>query len=377
MHIIALEHEPSSARGGQELNLFEICRGLSQRGHNISLLYETEGNLIEEYRHFCNSIIKVNSYGFNRRRLTSLFNFLTSIPAIWKVPITEDVVIFSNDYYSVFFGLILAFFKKVSFVCYLQLPPCLLNYQRRIGLKGVKRFIAVSNQTKFDWVKLGIKEDKIDVVYNGTNLEVLKPLASFSTLRKEWNIPENIRVILYVGRLDRMKGLETLLRAFALFVKNGASARLLIAGKPVEEGDEYKKSLEELSSDLDIENYVSFLGYVANTIPLYQVSDVTVLPSQWSEPFGRVIVESMACGTPVVASRIGGIPEILTGEFQRGLFEPGNERDLLDKLNQMLNWRDRDSQLSKKCWEHVLSKFSIDRMVDGIEKVLLNSLQNS
>ncbi len=224
---------------------------------------------------------------------------------------------------------------------------------------------------------MGIKEDKIDVVYNGTNPEILKPLASFSTLRKEWNIPENIRVILYVGRLDRMKGLETLLRAFALFVKNGASARLLIAGKPVEEGDEYKKSLEELSSDLDIENYVSFLGYVANTIPLYQVSDVTVLPSQWSEPFGRVIVESMACGTPVVASRIGGIPEILTGEFQRGLFEPGNERDLLDTLNQMLNWRDRDSQLAKKCWEHVLSKFSIDRMVDGIEKVLLNSLQNS
>ena len=104
---------------------------------------------------------------------------------------------------------------------------------------------------------------------------------------------------------------------------------------------------------------------------MYQVSDVTVLPSLWSEPFGRTNIESMACGTPVVASRIGGITEILTGEFQAGLFEPGNEQDLADTLSRIISWREKDPDLGKRCRDHVLSNYTLDKMVDGIEKVLL------
>jgi glycosyltransferase involved in cell wall biosynthesis len=116
---------------------------------------------------------------------------------------------------------------------------------------------------------------------------------------------------------------------------------------------------------------VDFLGYIANIVSIYQISDVTVLPSVWSEPFGRTIIESMACGTPVVASRTGGIPEILTGEFESSLFEPKDERDLADKLNTIMNWRDTNTQLGERCRNHVLSKFTLDKMVDGIERVLL------
>lgn len=179
-----------------------------------------------------------------------------------------------------------------------------------------------------------------------------------------------------MGRLDRYKGVETLIRASALLLKHNVNMKLLIAGKPLrhpnpEEGEKYKQSLEQLSTDLGVEKYVDFLGHVTNTISLYQVSDVTVLPSLWAEPFGRTIIESMACGTPVVASRTGGIPEILTGEFQCGLFEPGNEQSLSDALNQMINWRDRAPEFGERCRKHVLDKFSLDRTVAEIEKVLL------
>ncbi len=388
MHLIVLEHEPSSVRGGQELNLFEVCKGLSQRGHEISLIYEKEGNLIEHYEYFCDSLIKVSSYGYERRRIADVLKFLPNITTIGKVPVRKNSVVFSNSYYSVFWGYIFSSLKKTPFVCYFQIPPLSFNFlfERRIGLKGVKQFIAVSNQTRLDWVKLGINPDKISVVYNGTDIEKNKPTYSFSTIRKEWNIPENTRVVSYVGRLDRMKGIETLIKAFALVLKSGITAMLLIAGKPIahvgkngvecpEEGEKYKQFLKQLSIDLGIDQYVEFLGHVTNTTSVYQVSDVTVLPSQWSEPFGRTIIESMACGTPVVASRIGGIPEILTGEFQNGLFEPGNERDLSDTLNLIINWRDRSPQLGDRCREHILDKFSLDKTIDGIEKVLLTVLQ--
>jgi glycosyltransferase involved in cell wall biosynthesis len=319
---------------------------------------------------------------------------LHSLVDIWninnKIPTTKNSIVLSNQYQDTFFGRALALSKNIPLLCYLHLPPShklltddiemkgvkqffresYIRWQWKTGLKGVNHFIAVSNQTKCDWVNRGYEEDMIDVVYNGINLEVYKPSSDFSETRKEWNISEDIRVISYVGRLDKEKGLEILLKAFALLVKNGANTRLLIAGKSVHQGEEYKKSLEQLSTELGIESYVKFLGHVTNTTSLYQISDVTVLPSLWSEPFGRTIVESMACGIPVVGSRTGGIPEILIGEFQDGLFEPGNERDLADTLSRIMNWRDKDPQLGERCHQHIVSKFSFDKMINGIEKVL-------
>jgi glycosyltransferase involved in cell wall biosynthesis len=78
----------------------------------------------------------------------------------------------------------------------------------------------------------------------------------------------------------------------------------------------------------------------------------------------------MACGTPVVASCIGGITEMLTGEFQSGLAEPGNEQDLADSLSRVFDWRDKDCQLGERCHQHIVSNFSLDKMIDGVEKVL-------
>jgi glycosyltransferase involved in cell wall biosynthesis len=367
--IIVLENEPSSFRGGQELNLLEICRGLSQRGHSITLVYLKAGDLLKQYQEFCTHIIKVDSYILDRSTITNIFKFFADI---WKVSAIKNSVIYSNRYHDVFFCYLLAVLKNIPSVCYLQLPP--LNKFGRpqtIGLKGIKQFIAVSNQTKLDWVKSGFKEEKIDVVHNGTDPEVFKPSNNFSITKKEWDIPKDTKVISYVGRLDREKGLETLIKAFALLMQSGANARLLIAGKPLSMEQEYQKSLEQLSTDLNIEQYVRFLGHINNTASVYQVSDVSVLPSLWSEPFGRTVIESMACGTPVVASRTGGIPEILTGEFQTGLFKPDNETDLSDALSRMMNWRDSNPQLGERCREHILGKFSLDEMVDGIETVLL------
>lgn len=403
MYIFVLEEKPTSQRGGQELVLFDICRGLAQRGHKIVLLYSDEENLLEQYQKFCIQTIKVKQ--FRVYRPSHIIKFLTSILQI-KHQITSTVpeytlessIVLSNQYQDTFIGRILSFVLNIPLICYLHLPPpqlttwrhklkldfkelkhhiAMLNLstQIRIGLQGVKQYIAVSKQTKADWVQKGYQGDIINVVHNGINLDKYKPTTNFQE-RKQWNIADNSRVISYVGRLDKEKGLEILLNAFALLHNltktnnNVNQIKLLIAGKPVLLGEEYQTSLEQLSINLGIQDYVSFLGYVSDTTSLYQLSDVTVLPSRWSEPFPRSIIESMACGTPVVASRTGGIPESLTEEFQRGLFEPGNETDLANTLNKIINWRQEDPQLGARCRNHAVSKFSINRMINDIEKVL-------
>lgn len=239
-------------------------------------------------------------------------------------------------------------------------------------MHGAKHLIAVSSQTKIDWIKQGFKEDRINVVYNGINIEKFQPSVHVSITKKEWGISDDVEIISYIGRLDKEKGLETLIRGFSLFIKTHKNAKLLIAGKPVCHTDEYKKSLEHLTSELGIADSVKFLSHLTNPVPLYQISNVTVLTSSHSEPFGRTIIESMACGTPVVANRTGGIPEILTGEFQRMLCEPGNVQDFADTLNFVLKWKNLDPQLSARCREHILHNFNVDKMVDGIEKAILD-----
>lgn len=375
MHVIALESYPSALRGGQELNLVDVCCGLSERGHNISLLYVNEGNLLSKYQEICDRIIKVDSFVLDRTTISRSLNFFTDI---WKIPVSQDSVVFTNRYHDVLFGSTLALTRKIPHVCFLQLPPLEKGFPRPLatGLKGVKHFVAVSHQTKLDWVNSGTAKEKIDVVHGGVNLERYKRASNFSSIRKEWNIPEDTRVVSFVGRLDKEKGVETLIKAFALLQKNIANTRLLIAGKPVNQGEEYNRSLVQLAVALGIEKLVDFLGHFTNTTSIYQVSDVSVLPSIWSEPFPRAIIESMACGTPVIASRIGGIPEFLTGKFHTHLFEPGDERDLANTLSQILTWRDTNPELGKKCHLYVQSNFTIEKMVDGVEKVLLKSVRD-
>jgi glycosyltransferase involved in cell wall biosynthesis len=108
---------------------------------------------------------------------------------------------------------------------------------------------------------------------------------------------------------------------------------------------------------------------------LLRATDVTVLPSLWSEPFGRIVIESMACETPVVASRVGGLPEILTGEFAAGLCEPANPDALAASVMRVADWRRSDPELGRRARAHVASTFTLARTVAGVERVLLTTLE--
>jgi glycosyltransferase involved in cell wall biosynthesis len=389
MHLIALEQEPTSQRGGQELNLFEITRGLVKRGHRVSLIYEREGNLVNEYREFCQDVIKVDTFGFDRRKLDDILKFVRSLIKIGTIPAYEDSLVFCNAYHSALFGYALSSLKNLPFVCYFQIPPCDFNRQRRIALNGVDQFIAVSHQTKLEWVKFGLAEEKIQVIQNGTDSNKFKPAEDFALLRKEWGLTESDRVISYVGRIDHSKGIESLIKALGVLNQQGQNPQLLIAGKPVvhydpekgkecpEAGMKYQQSLKQLAIDLGVGDQVKFLGLLKNPVPLYQISDVNVLCSIWPEPFARVILESMSCGTPIVGSRTGGTIEALTGEFERGLFTPNDEKDLARCLTEMMNWRSQEPKLGERYRDHVLKHFGLEKLVENFETTLLKVAKKS
>lgn len=376
LNVILLENEPSSRRGGQELSLIEIAEGLKSQGHEITLFYTTEGDLLSRYRNICKRIIKVEAYSIDRKKFfISAVNFIRDV---FKVRKERHSVVYSNQYHDTLFGAAISFMRDIPFVCHLRLsPPGSFCGQWRIGLRGVDRFVAVSNKTKAEWISNGLNGKKIGVVYNGVNTKIFMPSENRIALKAAFGLTEEDRVILFVGRIDKDKGLEMLLKAIGLLQKKWTRLKLFLAGKPhnhatLEIGKKYLESLIQLSKDLDIENTVQFLGHISNPIQLYQASDVLILPSVASEAFGRVLIEAMACGVPAIASRIGGIPEILTDEFEKFIFVPNDKEDMVRVLKSVLDWMQTDPSLGKRCREHVRRNFALNQTVQQIESILID-----
>lgn len=366
MKILVLENEPSSARGGQELSLFDVCRGLAGRGHEMELLHTEDGDLLDGYRAFCGRVDRVSGYAIDRSRtLRAATRMLSEVVQPGRP--APDLV-YANQYMDSPFARLLAWRFRRPFVCHLRLsPPSRFCAQYRWGLRGVSRFIANSARTREEYVACGYPGELIDVVYNGIDPARWKAEASRSKVRQQLGVSSESFLIAYAGRLHPVKALEVAIDALAVLA---APSDLVIAGREHDDGSgrRYEAELRERAATRGVASRCHFVGQIAAPADLYAAADVTVLPSI-SETFGRMLVEAMACRTPAVASASGGMPEVLTGEFARYLFPVGDARALANRLETLRDWPRRDPGLGARCRAHVERHFDVARTVEGVDAV--------
>jgi glycosyltransferase involved in cell wall biosynthesis len=197
---------------------------------------------------------------------------------------------------------------------------------------------------------------------NGVDTRIFRKM-DMSHLKQKLGINKGDFVIGYAGRLMKMKGLATLLKAFSLLIQHRASSikhpvpRLLIVGS----GD-YREEMLSLASQLGIREKMTLVDAVpAEDVPRYiNCMDVLVLPSitttGWVEFFGRVLVEAMVCQVPVIGSSSGEIPNVIC---DAGLiFQEGNEEDLKDKISTIIENSDLRHALALKGFERANSLFT-------------------
>jgi glycosyltransferase involved in cell wall biosynthesis len=375
MRILALEREPSLRRGGQERSFFDICRGLAAAGHEIELLYTEPGDLLDAYRRFCRRVDRVAAYTVDRARTVSAAGrFVLDALQIGR---GAPDVIYANQYLDSPFARVLAARFNRPFVCHLRLPPPdELCGQYRWGMRGAARLIAISNQTRDDYAARGFRADRIDVVYNGIDPEAWRPRRSREDVRRSLGIDPEALLIVYAGRLHPGKGIETLIDAVASLT---APVRLIVAGRerPDGSGRDYEAELRAHAGRRRLEGICQFVGHVDAPADLYGAADVTVLPSLVAEAFGRVIIESMACGTPAIGSRTGGVPEVLTGEFSRYLFDKGDSSALASRLELLHDWRARDPGLAGRCRLFVEQRFDLSKSIAGVDAALRRTVSES
>ena len=194
-------------------------------------------------------------------------------------------------------------------------------------LRDASKVIALSNAEAEQYKAMGVPEWKIAIIPNGIDLSEYADLPSKGAFKKKFNIPEDKKIILYLGRLHKIKGIDFLVKAYAYLVNEMRcrDAILVIAGPD----DGYLSEAKALSRTLRVSDSVRFVGplYGRDRLAAYVDSEFCVLPSRY-ETFPMALLEAYACAKPIVASNVGGLRELIVDGETGLLFEAGDFRQL-------------------------------------------------
>ena len=205
----------------------------------------------------------------------------------------------------------------------------------RDTLHRADRIVAVSEHERSNMIDFyEAPGDRIQVIPCGVDMDVFKPMPKDEARRELGLGDEN--VLLYVGRVQPLKGPELLLESVARMGLNEGLKVLIVGGDVT--GDEEVTKVRRLAEELGIDHLVSFEGTVPHRrlVHYYNAADLCVVPSFY-ESFGLVAAEAMACGTPVVATAVGGLPETVKDGLNGSLIRDRNPEVLAEKINLLLN----------------------------------------
>ena len=216
--------------------------------------------------------------------------------------------------------------------------PLRLRSERAL-MSHVDQLEAATQQAKSDMIRFyAAVPEKVEVIPCGVNSFIFRPIPK-DRARVFLGL-NGAKVILFIGRIDPIKGLDTLVKAISI-LRNTPGLKLIIIGGSDEADSESNRELQRIKTlvkNLDISSIVSFLPGQRQEVLTYYYSaaDVLAIPSRY-ESFGMVALEAMACGTPIVASNVGGLPFTIPEKKAGFLVPPGDDRSLAEKLDLLLS----------------------------------------
>ena len=246
--------------------------------------------------------------------------------------------------------------------------PMLIKSIIFFGERFPKKILAVSNLARDYLVRDGLNRDKIEVIFSGVDRELFEIKDVFRNVRNELNIGDHAKLVGCIGRIIPQKGQKSLLLAIPEVIKKYPETFFLIVGGVFLKEEGYKEELLEIIKKNKIEDRVKFTGFRYDIGGLIRSLDILVFPSVAPESFGLSVLEAMALGKPVIATKVGGVCEIIEDGITGMLIEPDHPEQITDRIIQLLNDKEAFDRMGREAKEAVSRKFSLKGYVAAMEK---------
>ena len=347
--------------GGGEKHLADLANGLYARGHEVYAAIRPDSGLRAELQALPEqNILPLRTQGpLNILNAFKLAQFIRER----KVDVVHGHI--AHDYLLAALSAKLAGRGKLVITRHVLFE---LNSLHARMLRRVDRVIAVSHAVAeslhaFD-------PAKVAVIHNGIDLSRFTRQSG----AQEWlqsAIKSDVRntfIVGMVGHLAPIKGQEEFIRAAAIVGSRRTNVAFVVAGEDKSRTGEYRRHLERLIEDLGLNGRVHLLGWVDDVPLVLSELDLLVSPSR-SEPFGLSIVEGMACGVPVIATRSEGAREILEDGVTGKLLSTGNPEVLADAIMWLLDDEEKRRSFVAQALDVVRNRFALETMVSKTELV--------
>jgi len=269
-------------------------------------------------------------------------------------------LVHSNSHSDAPYGILACRFRKIPMISHIRD----IIQQDKTGkylLKHADRIIAVSSAAADAFKDMKDRDKKLLVINNSLDMNKFKVTED---IRNELNISRDDMVIGIVGQISRLKGHDVFLKAASIVLKKNKNVKFLIVGEVRRERDQ--GLCEALINKLNLKENVIFTGYRDDVANLMASIDILAFPTL-KESFGRSAIEAMAHAKPVVASNVGGVPEIVIDGKTGTLVPPGSPEKLADGLLELINDKKKREDMGNEGLRVVREKFDIKDMMNRIE----------
>ncbi len=244
---------------------------------------------------------------------------------------------------------------------------------RRVFVRQARQLatqlVPVSNFGRAALIHEGVPAERITTIHNGIPLARYRRSAS-TLLRDQLRLRPDEPLIGLAGRITPWKGQELFLRIAREWTRQNRPGRFVIIGRAFNEDAPFEASLKEVIRAQKLEARVQFVAFQSDIAAALSQLDVLLHCSTKPEPFGRVLIEAMAVGTPVIAARAGGVPEIVTAGVDGGLANPGDPADYVAQLTALLADPQKRADWVKAGRLKVEQSFTLERVFADFDRVM-------
>jgi glycosyltransferase involved in cell wall biosynthesis len=381
--ILFFDHSPIMS--GAEYSLLDILQGLKNRSMDYCLL-TTQGSslakrttdigIINIEIPLPEKLLNINKNDFQKepfKIIQSLGSAIKAVIEIYNILRKGKYdVIYTNTLKSHILGGLAGRLTGIKVIWHMRDIPIQKRPERAIHFASIfipDKIVAVSEA-----VGRQFGDRKVSVIYNGIDAEAIQKKATQESPAETGRLIENSGggpIVGMVGQIARWKGQDVFLQAAKLLAEKLPQAKFLIIGEALFDEKDFRRELKDFVANNNLQERVIFTGHLENVYPLLQRLDVLAHCSVEPEPFGRVLIEAMALGVPVIAARGGAVEEIIQDREDGLIVIPGDYCQLAAAIEKLLADKPLRSRLASNGAIKARKRCNLGNMLEKISDLIM------